>query len=98
MTIDKPLSSSSEAHTHDRSDILALSALGWVLQEPDRAERLLSLTGLTPDDLRSGLANPEVQSAVLEHLANYEPDLIAAAVALGVEPAELTAAHRQLQA
>lgn len=76
---------------------LALNALGWILQNEGRADRLLSLTGLTPDDLRAGLAERRVHAAVLEFLANHEPDLIAASVALGVKPEELVAAHRELE-
>lgn len=75
---------------------LALGALGWVLGDSDRAERLLALTGLDADSLRGGLGDPAVLGAVLEFLASYEPDLVAAADALGVEPAELMAARERL--
>lgn len=73
-----------------------MSALGWILGQPDRAERLLALTGLTPDALRCGLDDPAVLGAVLEFLCAHEPDLIAAAQALGVEPQELAAARERL--
>lgn len=75
---------------------LALNALVWVLADEDRAERLLSLTGLTPDVLREGLGDRTVQSAVLEFLCSHEPDLVAAAEALEVEPQELADAARRL--
>lgn len=77
---------------------LALGALGWVLNDEPRAERLLSLTGLTPDALREGLGDPGVLSAVLDFLAAHEPDLVAAAEALGVTPGELLAAQQRLGA
>jgi Protein of unknown function (DUF3572) len=67
-----------------------------VLGDADRAERLLALTGLDADALRGGLTNPAVLGAVLEFLASHEPDLLAAADALGVEPAELMAAKERL--
>ena len=75
---------------------LALAALGWVLADEDRALRLLSLTGLTPDVLRNGLGDPAVLGAVLEFLAAHEPDLVAAAEELGVEPQVLADAARSL--
>ncbi|MGB7656244.1 MAG: DUF3572 domain-containing protein [Novosphingobium sp.] len=75
---------------------LALGALGWVLGDSDRAERLLALTGLDADALRGGLGDPAVLGAVLEFLASHEPDLVAAADSLGVEPAELMAARERL--
>ena len=57
---------------------LALAALGWVLADEHRADRLLALTGLTPDALRGGLGDPGILGAVLEFLGGYEPDLVAA--------------------
>lgn len=72
--------------------------LGWVLQDSDRAERYLSLTGLDPDSLRAGLGDPGVLASALEFLINHEPDLIRAAEALAVTPEELVAAHKDLTA
>jgi hypothetical protein len=75
---------------------LALGALGWVLASEDRAQRLLDLTGLTPDELRAGLGDPTMLGAVLQFLCSHEPDLIAAADALGVAPEELASASERL--
>lgn len=75
---------------------LALAALGWLLEDSDRAERYLSLTGLDPDSLRTGLGDPTVLASCLDFLANYEPDLIRAAEALAVAPEELIAARASL--
>ena len=75
---------------------LALAALGWILGQDDRAERLLSLTGLTPESLRQGLGDPAMLGAVLEFLCAHEPDLMAAAGALGIAPQELAAARERL--
>ncbi len=77
---------------------MALSALGWILEDDDRAERFLSLTGLDADSLRGGLGDPSVLAAVLDFLANHEPDLIRAAEALAVTPEELVAAIQELGA
>ena len=75
---------------------LALGALGWVLSDGPRAERLLSLTGLTADELRAGLSDPALLGAVLDFLCAHEPDLVAAAEALDVTPAQLAAARERL--
>ena len=75
---------------------LALGALAWVLGDGPRAERLLALTGLDADALRAGLDDPAVLGAVLEFLAQHEPDLVAAAEHLGVKPADLMAARESL--
>lgn len=87
-----PASSSSGGDPH----ALALGALGWVLADESRADRLLSLTGLTPDALRAGLGDPDTLGAVIEFLCAHEPDLVAAADALGVSPAELAGAADRL--
>ena len=78
-------------------EALALAALGWALDEPARAQRLLALTGLTPDDLRDRLGDPSLLSAVLGFLEAHEPDLLACAGALGVAPAVLVEARRRLE-
>ena len=75
---------------------LALAALGWVLGDADRAGRLLALTGLTPDALREGLGDGAVLGAVIDFLGAHEPDLVAAAEALGVAPADLAAVGEKL--
>ncbi|WP_350224225.1 DUF3572 domain-containing protein [Novosphingobium sp. fls2-241-R2A-195] len=77
---------------------LALNALGWVLSDQDRAERFLSLTGLTPEELRASLGEPSTLGAVLDFLCAHEPDLLGAADALGVQPEMLVAAQRKLGA
>jgi hypothetical protein len=71
-------------------------ALAWVLSDTDRAERFLALTGLTADGLRAGLSEPATHRAVLDFLCAYEPDLVAAAAALEVEPGALAAARERL--
>ncbi|TFI60008.1 DUF3572 family protein [Sphingomonas parva] len=79
-------------------EALALAALGWALSDQARAERLLALTGLAPDDLRSRLGDPSLLAAVIGFLESYEPDLVACADALGVPPAALIEARRRLEA
>lgn len=75
---------------------LALSTLGWILGDPARADRLLALTGITPDDLRAGLGNPAILGAVLDFLAGNESDLLAAADALDLPPGAFAHAREQL--
>lgn len=74
---------------------LALPALGWILEEERRAQRFLDLTGLTPDTLRAALAEESTHRAVIEFLCSHEPDLVAAAAAIGVSPDEFLRASGQ---
>jgi hypothetical protein len=67
-----------------------------VLTDEKRAQRLLDLTGLTPGQLRGRIETPELQLSVLEFLCAHEPDLLAAAGALGVDPGAIPAARERL--
>ena len=75
---------------------MALAALAWVLSDTPRAERFLALTGLTPDALRASADRPATHRAVLDFLCAHEPDLVAAAAALDLSPAELAAMRERL--
>ena len=67
-----------------------------MLSDGDRAERFLGLTGLTPDELRAGLADNSILGAVLDFLANHEADLVNAAFALDISPQAIVAARKDL--
>lgn len=83
--------------TNHSAEALALSALGWTLAETGRADRLLALTGLTPENLRSSLGEPSLLAAILRFLEAHEPDLVACADELQVAPAQLVDARKSLE-
>jgi hypothetical protein len=78
-------------------ETVALGALGWVLANEVRAERLLALTGLTPDGLKARIQDRDFLAGVLRFIENHEPDLIACADALGISPIALVAARQELE-
>lgn len=86
-----------DGDTNEDVTALALRALVWTLAEPDRAMRLLSVTGLDPADLRARAGDPAVLAAALAFLEAHEPDLVACAGELGVAPAALVRAHEALE-
>ncbi len=67
-----------------------------MLSDGERAARFLALTGLTPDELRASLGDPATLTGVLEFLCAHEPDLLAAADALGVEPQVIADARERM--
>ncbi len=77
---------------------LALNVVAWTLSDQTRAERMLSLTGLDPESLRENLTRPATLRALLDFVLDHEPDLLACARAIGVEPAEIAAARRRIGA
>jgi len=86
----------SAAATNDPTAI-ALRALAATLGEQRLAERFISLSGIVPPELRQRAADPDVLVALLRFLEAHEPDLLAIAEELGVKPAELVAARRELE-
>lgn len=77
---------------------MALAALAWTLNDRQRADRLLALTGLTPEQLRERLDDPILLSATLSFLEAHEPDLVACAEALDIEPEALVRARMEMEA
>ena len=81
---------------HDADEALALNALGWILTDEPRAERLLALTGLSPETLREAIGERSTLAAILSFLTAHEPDLVACADALDTGPADIAAAARRM--
>jgi len=79
------------------AEAVALRALGWMLGEDARAVRFLSLTGLTPEALRTRIGEPELLAAILRFLEAHEPDLIACAEGIGLTPHQLVSSRRALE-
>ena len=77
-------------------ETIALRLVGWIVADSVRAERMLSLTGLEPGALRTGLSDPATLGALMDFVINHEPDLLACAEALDVTPAHLVAARERL--
>lgn len=70
--------------------------LGWVLSDEDRADRLIALSGITPDELRARIGETVVLAEIIDFVLRHEPDLIACAEDLGLPPTALEKAHRAL--
>jgi hypothetical protein len=83
--------------THNDAETLALSALAATLTDERRAERFLSLTGLSPDGIRSRIGEPALLAACIGFLEAHEPDLIAVAEDIGVKPEDLLRAKAELE-
>ena len=79
-------------------EAVALSALAATLTDERRAERFLSITGLSPDGIRASLGDRHTLAACLAFLENHEPDLIAVAEAIGLKPEAIIAARTELEA
>ena len=79
------------------AEALALAALAATLTDARRAERFLSLTGLSPDGIRSRLGDRSLLAACIGFLESHEPDLIAVAEDIGSTPEVLLRAKAALE-
>ncbi|MGZ2412471.1 uncharacterized protein DUF3572 [Sphingomonas sp. F9_3S_D5_B_2] len=75
---------------------VALGALAATISDERRAQRFLDLTGIETDQLRARAGDPDLLAAVIGFLEAHEPDLLAVAGQIGVEPAAIVAARRAL--
>jgi hypothetical protein len=82
---------------YNDAEALALAALAATLTDERRAERFLSLTGLSPDGIRSRLNDRTLLAAGIAFLEGHEPDLISVAEDIGVRPEDLLRAKTELE-
>jgi hypothetical protein len=78
-------------------EALALAALAATLTDARRAERFLSLTGLSPDGIRLRLTDRALLAACIGFLEGHEPDLVAVAGDIGSTPEALLRAKAELE-
>ena len=83
--------------THNDAEALALAALAATLSDARRAERFLSLTGLSPDGIRSRVNDRALLAACIAFLEGHEPDLIDVAEHMGIKPSLLLGVRAELE-
>ncbi len=54
------------------AETVAIQALGFIAEEPERLDRFLRLTGIGPESLRDAAREPNFLLGVLDHLASDE--------------------------
>jgi hypothetical protein len=86
----------SKAINSDAAEALALQALTFLLSEPQRLTRFLSLTGMGPETLRAAATSPDLQAATLEYLLSDESLLLAFCQEAGADPATIAPFHEFL--
>jgi hypothetical protein len=87
----RPSSAAREA-----AEILAIQALSFIAEEPERLNGLLSATGLSLNRLRESANQPDFLTGVLEHMLADESLLLAFADSAGIDPAAVARARNAL--
>ena len=76
--------------------MLAVQALAFMAEEPERMALFLSATGIEPAAIRDAAREPDFLAGVLEHMLGDENLLIAFATGAGIDPADISRAHSVL--
>ena len=82
--------------TREFGENLAVQALVFLAQDPERLGVFLSLTGIGPDEIRTAAADPGFLAGVLDHLCGDETLLLAFAEHAGVAPQDIEHAQAVL--
>jgi hypothetical protein len=91
-----PRPKETRALSSEAAETLALQALGFLLQDEERIDLFLRLTGTDPTDLRALATSRQFLLAVLDHLATGEQLLLEFARALEIAPERIGAARMAL--
>ncbi|MGC1779847.1 MAG: DUF3572 domain-containing protein [Xanthobacteraceae bacterium] len=84
--------------TRENAEIMAVQALSFLAEDPERLGAFLSMTGIGPDAIRDAAREPGFLAGVLEHILDNEPLLLAFAEAAGLDPADVARARNALGA
>ena len=85
-----------EVHSKDEAEALALQGLTFLAGDMARLGRFLTLTGLSPAELKASIGTPRLQTAVLDHLLSDESLLLVFAADTGVKPESVAPARALL--
>jgi hypothetical protein len=80
----------------DDAETIALQALGFLADDPQRVSRFLSLTGSDAGQLRAEAKNREFQAATLEYMLGDESLLLTFCQEAGIDPVAIGPAYALL--
>ena len=83
--------------TLEAAQAIALQGLAFLAEEAGRLQRFVTVTGLELAELRARADTPELQRAVLEHLAGDESLLLVFAASRGIAPGAVAPAIALLE-
>ena len=82
--------------TRERAEMLAIQALGFIGEEPERLAGFLHSSGLAIEQIRDAAQEARFLVGVLEHMLADESLLLAFAASAGVDPAAIGQARAAL--
>jgi hypothetical protein len=80
----------------EAAETLAIQALAFIAEDPDRLAAFLGATGLSPDRIRESASQPHFLLGVLEHMLSDESLLVGFADSVGINPADVARVRNAL--
>src|SRR5579884_599146 len=77
----------------EAAETLAVQALSYIAQDPERLGRFLALTSIGPAEIRSAAAEPGFLAGVLEYVASDQALMTSFAAESGHKPSTIDAAR-----
>ncbi len=84
------------ALTLEAAEGVAVQALTFLADDPERLSRFLGATGLGPGEIRAASADPGFLLGVLEYVASDDRLIAGFAAATGCNPGDVARAHAAL--
>jgi uncharacterized protein DUF3572 len=84
------------AQSREAAETLAIQALAFIAEEPDRLEAFLAASGIEPGAIRAAARESGFLAGVLDHMLGNESLLLAFADSAGLDPASIAQARRAL--
>lgn len=82
--------------TKEQAETIALQALSFLVKDEDLLEQFLINTGLTPQELRSRVREPELLGGVLDAILQNDTVLLDFCNAASISPDTIVKARRAL--
>jgi hypothetical protein len=80
------------SQSRETAEMLAVQALAFIAEEPERLTGFLAATGINIEDIRTAATEPRFLAGVLEHMLGDDRLLIAFADSAGIDPAAVARA------
>jgi Protein of unknown function (DUF3572) len=82
--------------SREQAESLAIQALTFIAEEPERLSRFLDMTGIPVERIRDAARQRGFLAGVLEHMLGDENLLLAFASQSGIDPADVASAYGAL--
>src|SRR5271169_5537904 len=84
------------ARLREAAETLAVQALAFIAEDPERLGAFLAASGIGPEAIRGAAREPGFLAGVLDHMLGDESLLLAFADSAGLDPASIARARRAL--